>query len=101
MCIVLCCCLLSSSSSLLVLNDFLSPQTLQQVVVTGQPSPTSTSKLPLIPAISYVVDIDDFTALSSSLVPPVPTRLIDEIEAGNFVDVSEFCSDHMHGSFKQ
>ena len=33
--------------------------------------------------------------LSFSLVPPVPQKLIETIEARNVVDMSELLSDHM------
>jgi len=32
---------------------------------------------------------------SFSLVPPVPQKLIEKIEAGNFIDMPELLSDHM------
>ena len=58
--------------------------------------PTSSSRLPLIhPALPGTSDMDSFTALSFSLVPPVPQKLIEKIEAGNFVDMSELFSDHI------
>ena len=33
--------------------------------------------------------------MSFSLVPPVPTKLIEKIESGKFVDMSELLSDHL------
>ena len=71
-----------------------SPRALQQVAVTGQlMDPTSSSRLPLIhPALAGT---RQFLALSFSLVPPVSQKLIEKIEAGNFIDMSELLSDHM------
>jgi len=57
--------------------------------------PTSTSILPLIPPTLAGTSDINFTALSFSLVPPVPQKLIEKIEAGNFIDMSELLGDHM------
>ena len=59
------------------------------------PSPTPASQLPVIPVVSSTFGSNDFTALNFSLVPPVPTQLVDQTEGGNFVDMSELLSDHM------
>ena len=65
-----------------------------QITATGQlPSITSSSKLPSTPTL--IPGPDSFTALSSSLVSPVPTKLIEKIKAGKFVDMSELLCDHM------
>ena len=47
------------------------------------------------PALAGTSDIDNFTALSFSLVPPVSQKLIEKIETGNFIGLSELLSDHM------
>ena len=65
-----------------------------QITVTGQfPLISSTSELPSIPTVSS--GLDNFTAMSFSLVPPVPTKLIEKIDVGKFVDMSELLSDHL------
>ena len=67
---------------------------LHQIIVTGQLPPiSSTSKPPSIPAVTS--GLDNFTAMSFSLVPPVPTKLIEKIESGKFVDMSELLSDYL------
>ena len=65
-----------------------------QITVTGQLPPiSSTSEPPSIPAVTS--GLDNFTAMNFSLVPPVPTKLIEKIESGIFVDMSELLSDHL------
>ena len=85
-----------SHSSILALDKMPPPQALQQVAPTGLlPPPTPTSQLLVIPVVSTSLGSNEFTALNFSLVPPVPTQLVDKIEAGNFVDMAELLSDHM------
>ena len=84
------------SLSLLALDKLPPPQALQQVAIAWLFLPsTPTNQLPAIPTISSATSSEDFTALNFSLVPPVPTQLINKIESGNFIDMSELLSDHM------
>ena len=101
--------LIISFLPLLVFDEIPLPEALQQITVTEQLPPiasshqitatgqlppiTSTSELPSTPTLTP--GPDSFTALSSSLVPPVPTKLIEKIEAGKFVDMSELLCDHL------
>jgi len=84
-------------SSPIVPNVIASSQVVQQVPLIGQlPDPTSSTTLsPIRPGLTTANDIENFTALSFSLVPPVPQKLIERIQAGHFIDMSKLLSDHM------